>query len=311
MEIKLKNRTEEHVAVYWHKTQNQQIKEMLPSAADSLEKALSMFEESQKPYANSFGQVIYVDGQYVGDIWCYCIDEQEEKSAMLSFCVFEPSLWGKGIATNAIRKFLSMVFSRYHIEKMGAFTFADNVGSIKALQKAGFTIVEEFVEDGRASCYLECKRTYRLRPLTMEDYDAFSALMQQLHRLHVENRPDMYAPREQLYSPQDFEEMVTSEEHIAIGAEKNNQLVGICVLSLKKRNFMVKEISAYMEELVVEENLRHQGIATALFHEAERISREKGAKRLDLMVWDFNENAKSLYEQLGMTPQRYIYEKKL
>lgn len=147
--------------------------------------------------------------------------------------------------------------------------------------------------------------------LTIDDYNAFSALMQQLHRIHVENRPDMYVPREELYSLQDFEEMVTSEEHIAIGAEKDSKLVGICILTIKKRNFMVKEISAYMEELVVEESLRHQGIATALFREAERISREKGAKRLDLMVWDFNQTARSLYEQLGMMPQRIIYEKKL
>lgn len=311
MDIILKTRTAEHVSIYWNKTQNEQIKAMLPSGADSVEKALAMFEESQKPQASSFGQVIYADGQYVGDIWCYCMDEQEEKSAMLSFCIFEPSLWGKGIASTAVKQFLSMVFVRYNIEKMGAFTFADNFGSIKALQKAGFTIVEEFVEDGRASCYLEYTKSFTLRPLTMDDYDAFSALMQQLHSLHVENRPDMYVPREQLYTPQDFEEMVSSEEHIAIGAEKEGKLVGICVLTLKKRNFMIKEISAYMDELVVEESLRHQGIATALFHEAERISREKGAKRLDLMVWDFNKGAKALYEQLGMTPQRYIYEKKL
>ena len=311
MRIELKNRTAEHVVTYWHKTQNEQIKAMLPSAADSAEKALSMFEESQKPDAKSFGQVIIADGNYVGDIWCYCIDEQEEKSAMLSFCIFEPSLWGKGIATEAIRQFLPAAFSRYNIEKIGAFTFADNIGSLKALQKSGFAVVEEFVEDGRASCYLECVKSFSLRPLKMDDYNAFSSLMQQLHRIHVEHRPDMYVPREELYSPQDFEEMVTSEEHIAIGAEKEGKLLGICVLSLKKRNFMVKEISAYMEELVVDEDFRHQGIATALFHEAERISREKGAKRLDLMVWDFNENAKKLYEQLGMTAQRYIYEKKL
>lgn len=154
-------------------------------------------------------------------------------------------------------------------------------------------------------------KEYYIRPLTMADYDAFSALMQQLHRIHVEHRPDMYVPRDVLYSPQDFEEMVSTDDHIAIGAEQAGKLVGICILSLKKRSFMVNQLSAYMEELVVEESLRHQGIATALFHEAERISREKGAVRLDLMVWDFNEGAKSLYEQLGMKPQRCIYEKKL
>jgi hypothetical protein len=36
-----------------------------------------------------------------------------------------------------------------------------------------------------------------------------------------------------------------------------------------------------------------------------------GAERLDLMVWDFNEDARKFYEKMGMKPQRYIYESKL
>ena len=36
---------------------------------------------------------------------------------------------------------------------MGAFTFSDNVASIRVLEKNGFQLKEEFVEDGRASGY--------------------------------------------------------------------------------------------------------------------------------------------------------------
>lgn len=155
MEVVLQNRTAEHVRIYWQMTQDEEIQQMLPSAAASLEHALEMFEESLKPGATSFGQVILADSRYVGDIWCYGIDEADEKMAMLSFCVFEKALWGKGICTEAIRKFLPVVFDRYRIEKIGAFTYADNVGSIGALKKAGFAKLEEFTENGRLSNYLE------------------------------------------------------------------------------------------------------------------------------------------------------------
>lgn len=36
-----------------------------------------------------------------------------------------------------------------------------------------------------------------------------------------------------------------------------------------------------------------------------------GAKRLDLMVWDFNKSAIDFYKSLGMAEQRYILEKEL
>lgn len=47
------------------------------------------------------------------------------------------------------------------------------------------------------------------------------------------------------------------------------------------------------------------------FHEMEQRAKELGAKRIDLMVWEFNESAQELYRSLGMTPQRYILEKLL
>ena len=43
-----------------------------------------------------------------------------------------------------------------------------------------------------------------------------------------------------------------------------------------------------------------------LYPELERKNEEQ--RRLDLMVWDFNENARKFYESMGMKPQRYIYE---
>ena len=80
MTVSLAERSAAHVSTYWRKTQDAEIKALLPSSAQSEEQALEMFQKSLLPAATSYGKVILADGQYVGDIWCYCIDEQEEKS---------------------------------------------------------------------------------------------------------------------------------------------------------------------------------------------------------------------------------------
>ncbi|HCJ56308.1 GNAT family N-acetyltransferase [Lutispora sp.] len=155
MDIVLKTRTKEHVVTFWNKTQDEEIKRLFPFSVESLEKALVLFEESMKEDALSYGKVIYFEGKYVGDIWCYSIDESDEKMAMLSVVIFEKELWGKGIATEAAEAFINEVFNKYDIGKIGAFTYSDNHGSIGLLKKIGFSEIETFVEDGVESKYFE------------------------------------------------------------------------------------------------------------------------------------------------------------
>jgi [ribosomal protein S5]-alanine N-acetyltransferase len=47
-------------------------------------------------------------------------------------------LWGKGIITNAIRAITSYAFSKFDIVRVYAEPFADNPGSRRVLEKAGF-----------------------------------------------------------------------------------------------------------------------------------------------------------------------------
>ncbi|WP_042678904.1 hypothetical protein [Anaerosalibacter massiliensis] len=88
MDIMLKTRTKDHVMTFWKKTQDEEIKRLFPFSIESLEKALILFEESLKADALSYGKVIYFKGKYIGDIWCYGIDETNEKIAILSIVEF-------------------------------------------------------------------------------------------------------------------------------------------------------------------------------------------------------------------------------
>ncbi len=151
----------------------------------------------------------------------------------------------------------------------------------------------------------------RIRDMKLEDYEAVDGLMQDLHRLHVQGRPDLYVDLEHPYSLQEYKEKVESDDVISILAEEEGKVLGICFVILRKRSMMVNMITAYMDDLCVKKEAQRKGIATALFQRAEEEAVARGAKRLDLMVWEFNQGAVEFYKSLGMTEQRYILEKKL
>lgn len=158
MNATLGTRTKEHVRTFWEKTQDQEIQAMFPASIASLEEALTLFETSKRDDATSFGRIILDQNTYIGDIWCYGIDEKNEKMAMLSIVIFDKAYWGKGIASAMIPQFLDEIFERYHLETIGAFTYATNTRSIQALKKSGFHPVESFEENGVESVYLEFNR---------------------------------------------------------------------------------------------------------------------------------------------------------
>ena len=157
MDIELKNRTSEHVVVFWNKMQDDKIKRLFPTSIGTVEESLVLFENSLKADSKSFGKVIYFGEKYIGDVWCYGIDENDEKMAMLSIVIFDKAHWGKGIATVAVTTFVHEVFGKYKIEKLGAFTFSNNYASICLLRKTGFMEVEKFLEDEIESKYFEIR----------------------------------------------------------------------------------------------------------------------------------------------------------
>lgn len=155
MKITLGVRTAETAALYFKKTNCETFRKVLPQKAKSQEEAVADFHASQRPDADSFGRTIYADGRYIGDIWCYCIDHSGPTNAMVSYCIFETTFWGQGAATQALRLFLIEITERYGLAVIGAFTYSDNLPSIRVLEKNGFRLLENFVEDGVPSCYFQ------------------------------------------------------------------------------------------------------------------------------------------------------------
>ena len=154
MVVELRDRTANTVIAYFQATRDPEVRKYLPQKATTETEALADFEKTQQPEATSYGRTIYVDGNYIGDVWCYCI-QQDEPNAMVSYCIFDKAYWSKGIATEALRMFLAEIVEKFGLKSVGAFTYSSNESSIKVLLKNGFIDTETFVEDGIESKYFQ------------------------------------------------------------------------------------------------------------------------------------------------------------
>lgn len=155
MTITLGTRTEETVRTYFEKTNRQLFRKVLPQKAQTVDEAVADYRQTLLPGATSYGRILLADGQYVGDVWCYCIDPEDSPNAMISYCIIEPELWGQGIASEGLGLFLAEIRGKFPIGSVGAFTFSENIPSIRVLEKNGFSMVEEFEEGGVPSQYFE------------------------------------------------------------------------------------------------------------------------------------------------------------
>lgn len=153
--VKLEERTEETVRIYFKETNTNEIKHHLPQKTKTADEAVADYRKSLLPGATSYGRTIWFDGVYIGDIWCYCIDLSETPNAMVSYCIFRQEYRSKGIATTALSMFLEEIAEKFHIPCVGAFLYADNFPSRRVLEKNRFVLKEEFTEDGRKSLYFQ------------------------------------------------------------------------------------------------------------------------------------------------------------
>jgi RimJ/RimL family protein N-acetyltransferase len=80
---------------------------------------------------------IDVQGEAVGGVGYVPGTDVERYSAEVGYWLGE-SLWGRGIATEALVLLTDHVFQSENLLRCFALPFADNVGSIRVLEKAGY-----------------------------------------------------------------------------------------------------------------------------------------------------------------------------
>ena len=153
-----------------------------------------------------------------------------------------------------------------------------------------------------------------IRKLTETDYDKVVELYKELDDFHAQARPDyfVYRNKEEIVPKDAYYHNLAHPCCLDMGAFDGERMVGVVRATLWEESGMVLGVkTACLDDIYVLPTYRRRGIATKLFTEVETWAKKQGAIRLDLHTWDFNKGAIAMYQLMGMTPQRYVFEKKL
>ncbi|MCB0527809.1 MAG: GNAT family N-acetyltransferase [Saprospiraceae bacterium] len=86
---------------------------------------------------------IEVEGHAAGGIGLHPQADIHRKNAELGYWLAEP-YWGKGIITRAIGQMVEYGFEQWDFDRIFARPFGTNIGSQRALEKAGFVLEARF-----------------------------------------------------------------------------------------------------------------------------------------------------------------------
>ena len=143
-----------------------------------------------------------------------------------------------------------------------------------------------------------------------EDLEGINELRRQVHELHAAGKPEVFKPG---FPPELRDHVRTvfrDPTQKILLCEEAGKPVGFAVLhSIHKPEtpFMVEREFLDIDEFGVDAAHRRQGIATAMIRFLTAWAKEADFDRVELNMWEFNQEALAFYEQAGFqTYRRYL-----
>lgn len=144
------------------------------------------------------------------------------------------------------------------------------------------------------------------------DYPEVKAMAHDLQFQHVKGREDIFDPAYEEYTVEKFKQLVNSEKTLAYTIKENGRLLGYIVAEIMNLSGVFKKaVVVYVNDLYVSKEARGKHIGTSLMAKIEEDARKIKAKRIELMVWSFNEEAIAFYRHLGFDGHCTIMDKVL
>ena len=150
-----------------------------------------------------------------------------------------------------------------------------------------------------------------IRFATEADLPRVNELRRQVSDLHAAGKPEMFREgfgedlRQHLYT------MFAQEAHQVLVAETEQGIVGFaCLKFVDRPETPYRRAERYLDvdEFGVDESCRRQGVGRKLFGAIRELAQERGLKRIELNMWEFNEDALKFYEAVGFTTFRRYME---
>ena len=142
------------------------------------------------------------------------------------------------------------------------------------------------------------------------ELDRVNELRKQVNDIHVEGKPDVFKPGfgQEL---RDFVKVIWNDpEQEIVVAEDDGVICGFAVLhhiNKPENPFMKERDFIDIDEFCVDKDHRRKGAASEMVSFIKKFAREKGFRRIELNMWEFNQNALAFYEAAGFkTFRRYM-----
>ena len=136
-------------------------------------------------------------------------------------------------------------------------------------------------------------------------------LRAQVNALHVAGKPEVFKPG----FPQELQDYVNviwnDPNKDIVVAELDGVVCGYAVINYVNRPenpYMFKRRYLDIDEFGVDEAFRRRGAAAEMIDFIRALAAEKGYSRVELNMWEFNEDALKFYEAVGFTTYRRYME---
>lgn len=140
-----------------------------------------------------------------------------------------------------------------------------------------------------------------IRTASITDIEKILFLEDQVFEIHLNARPDWFDKKPINY---DYLKNIIEENTKKIFiAEENCEIIGFCIVCICEINnhpIFHDMTNIEIEDLCVDENHRKNGVGKRLFEEVIIFARNINAQFIELIVWEFNQNARKFYENMGM-----------
>ena len=149
-----------------------------------------------------------------------------------------------------------------------------------------------------------------VRQAREDELERVNELRIQVNAIHVAGKPEVFKPG----FPEELRNHIYAihqdpEQFIAV-AVKDGTICGFAVLhhiNRPENPFMKERDFLDIDEFCVDEAFRRQGIASEMIAFIREFAKEKGFHRIELNMWEFNQDALAFYEAAGFqTFRRYM-----
>lgn len=154
--------------------------------------------------------------------------------------------------------------------------------------------------------------TLNLRPAKDSDLPSLSSLLNQVHAVHAEVRPDLFRVGGKKYTDEEVLSILSNPRTPIFVAEKEGQVLGyaFCIHQEHPNDTSLTDVKTlYIDDLCVSQDARGQHIGTALYNYVSDYAKQSGYYNLTLNVWADNKKALGFYESLDLHVQKIGMEK--